>query len=83
MIEDCGGIWGFYDCMDEAEKFDLDAVNERLKSMEFGKFEESAGVSLDDWEKRQREEKDFFRKLFYDRIVIRKRIWLRLRSFTV
>ncbi len=68
MIEDCGGIWGFYDCMDEAEKFDLDAVNERLKSMEFGKFEELAGVSLDDWEKRQRDEKDFFRKLFYDRI---------------
>ncbi len=32
MIEDCGGIWGFYDCMEEAEPFDMDAVNEEFRS---------------------------------------------------
>lgn len=32
MIEDCGGIWGFYDCMEEAEPFDMEAVNEELRS---------------------------------------------------
>lgn len=32
MIEDCGGIWGFYDCMEDAEDFDMDAVNEEFRS---------------------------------------------------
>ncbi len=32
MIEDCGGIWGFYDCIEEAEPFDMDAVNEEFRS---------------------------------------------------
>ena len=32
MIEDCGGIWGFYDCEEEAEAFDMKAVNEEFRS---------------------------------------------------
>ena len=32
MIEDCGGIWGFYDHMDEAEEFDMEAVNEEFRN---------------------------------------------------
>ena len=28
MIEDCGGMWGFYDYIDEAEPFDMDGVNQ-------------------------------------------------------
>lgn len=31
MIEDCGGIWGFYDCMEEAEPFDLEALNAKFQ----------------------------------------------------
>ena len=27
LIEDCGGVWGFMECKDEAEEFDIDAVN--------------------------------------------------------
>ena len=27
MIEDCGGIWGFYECIEEAEPFDMEALN--------------------------------------------------------
>ena len=30
MIEDCGGIWGFYGWIDEAEPFDQEQMNERL-----------------------------------------------------
>lgn len=32
MIEDCGGIWGFYDCIEVAEEFDIDAVNKEFSS---------------------------------------------------
>ena len=32
MIEDCGGIWGFYDCIEEADPFDMNAVNEEFAS---------------------------------------------------
>jgi hypothetical protein len=32
MIEDCGGIWGFYDCIEDAEPFDMEAVNEEFSS---------------------------------------------------
>ena len=32
MIEDCGGIWGFYDYIDEAEPFDMDRVNQSLST---------------------------------------------------
>lgn len=32
MIEDCGGIWGFYDCIEDAEAFDMEAVNEEFRS---------------------------------------------------
>lgn len=28
MVEDCGGIWSFYDYIDEAEPFDMDGVNQ-------------------------------------------------------
>lgn len=34
MIEDCGGIWGFYEQIDEAEPFDMEAVNERFSTWE-------------------------------------------------
>jgi len=32
MIEDCGGMWGFYECQDEADDFDMDAVNKEFRS---------------------------------------------------
>ncbi len=35
MIEDCGGIWGFYEQIDEAEPFDMEAVNERFSTWNF------------------------------------------------
>lgn len=35
MIEDCGGIWGFEECREEAEEFDLEAVNDLFRSWEF------------------------------------------------
>lgn len=35
MIEDCGGIWGFYRYIDEAEDFDLEYANQELRMMEF------------------------------------------------
>ena len=42
MIEDCGGIWGFYDVIDQAEPFEMEKVNEYLKAhMKFSKFEGS------------------------------------------
>lgn len=30
--EDCGGIWGFYDYLDEATPFDMDGVNRLLST---------------------------------------------------
>lgn len=30
MIEDCGGIWNFYEYMDQAEPFDMEAVNKEF-----------------------------------------------------
>lgn len=42
MIEDCGGIWGFYDVIEEAEPFDMEESNTYLKEhMEFPVFESS------------------------------------------
>ena len=42
MIEDCGGIWGFYDVIEEAEPFDIEESNTYLKEhMEFPVFESS------------------------------------------
>ena len=32
MIEDCGGMWGFYEYIDEAEPFDMESVNQRLST---------------------------------------------------
>ena len=32
MIEDCGGIWAYEDCKDEAEPFDMEKVNEVFQS---------------------------------------------------
>ena len=31
MIEDCGGIWGFYAVIEEAEPFDIEESNTYLK----------------------------------------------------
>lgn len=36
MIEDCGGLWGFYDYIDEAREFDIEEANSWLKKVEFG-----------------------------------------------
>ena len=35
MIEDCGGIWGFYEYIEDADPFDIDAENQYLLQMEF------------------------------------------------
>lgn len=32
MIEDCGGIWGFYNCGEEPEEFDMEAVNKEFST---------------------------------------------------
>ncbi len=41
MIEDCGGIWGFYEVIDQAEAFDMEAANLYLeKQMVFPEFQE-------------------------------------------
>lgn len=32
MIEDCGGIWGFEECKEEAEEFDMEAVNAEFRT---------------------------------------------------
>lgn len=41
MIEDCGGIWNFYDYIDEAEPFDMEAVNKRLASWVYSEVVET------------------------------------------
>jgi len=38
MIEDCGGIWGYYDVIDEAQPFDMEAANAALACMPMGRF---------------------------------------------
>lgn len=38
MIEDCGGIWGYYDVIDEAQPFDMEAANAALARMPMGRF---------------------------------------------
>lgn len=38
MIEDCGGIWGFYDCIDDAEPFDLEEVNARFRTWDMAEM---------------------------------------------
>lgn len=41
MIEDCGGIWGFYEVIDQAEAFDMEAANLYMeKHMVFPEFQE-------------------------------------------
>lgn len=40
MIEDCGGIWGFYDCIDEAEPFDMEAVNAKFRTWDLAEMME-------------------------------------------
>ena len=32
MIEDCGGLWGFYEFIEQAETFDMDGVNREFES---------------------------------------------------
>ena len=32
MIEDCGGIWGFYNCIEDAEPFNIKALNKEFSS---------------------------------------------------
>ena len=69
MLEDCGGIWGFYEYIDEACEFDIDEANERLKHMEFDEFEEIAefddpeDFGEDDWMNSREEFEEFLRGL--------------------
>lgn len=53
MIEDCGGIWGFYSCMDEADEFDMEAVNEKFRTWNLPVAEPSDESTAfeDDWKK--------------------------------
>lgn len=32
MLENCGGLWGFYEVLDEAEPFDMESVNEEFET---------------------------------------------------
>ena len=48
MIEDCGGIWGYEDCKDEAEPFDMEKVNKIFQSWELPIAELSDDEFLDD-----------------------------------
>lgn len=45
MIEDCGGLWGFYDYIDDAEPFDIDAVNEKLSTWIYPVNDKKSSVS--------------------------------------
>lgn len=68
MIEDCGGIWGFSACMDEAVDFDIQEANERLKNMAFEEFEacnKTEKSRRDRWEEPW-EQEDALKKLFYE-----------------
>lgn len=42
MIEDCGGIYGFYNFIDKAEPFDMDAVNEKMSRWSLDQAEEGS-----------------------------------------
>lgn len=66
MIEDCGGIWGFYECMEEASDFDIDEVNASLKHMEFGECEEQKELDSDSLRNEREEMEDFLRELRYE-----------------
>lgn len=69
MIEDCGGIWNFYDYIDEAAEFDMNEANARLKHMEFEECQESGNpkeIGRDSWIGEQEELEDFFRELRYE-----------------
>ena len=63
MIEDCGGIWGFYEYIDEAEPFDMEAVNEKFRTWNLA---ETYPEEEDDWmadEDEYREAMEMFGKL--------------------
>lgn len=68
MIEDCGGIWEFYDCIDEADPFDMKGVNAQMKMcMQFPKAkrrEKSKKNELQDmaYDEYNREMKTIFQK---------------------
>lgn len=52
MIEDCGGIGGFYECADQAELFDMEAVNAKFRMWNMAEtadgegYEEEEGWSI-------------------------------------
>lgn len=48
LIEDCGGIWGFYDCIEEAQPFDKEEANEHLFQLVYPEtvFENSTESNL-------------------------------------
>ena len=55
MTEDCGGIWGFYNCINEAEPFDLEAVNSDFKNWSLPETNPESepydfDPDLDEWE---------------------------------
>lgn len=52
LIEDCGGIWGFYDCIEEALPFDVEEANEHLSQLVYPEavFKDSAESDMDESE---------------------------------
>lgn len=65
MIEDCGGIWGFKCYKDDADEFDLEAVNAEFSSWNIpiaepveelitfeDSYDEEMSVEFDEWEDR-------------------------------
>ena len=72
MLEDCGGIWGFYEYIEEACEFDIDEANERLKHMAFDEFvqivefDDPEDFGEDDWMNSREEFEEFLRGLQSD-----------------
>lgn len=52
MIEDCGGLWGFYEHIDEAEPFDVQETNKVLAGFHYpDEFDENADISMENLKK--------------------------------
>ena len=48
MIEDCGGLWGFYEILDESEPFDMEKVNEDFKTWNLAEVYPEPALVWDD-----------------------------------
>lgn len=76
MIEDCGGIWGFYNCIEEATPFDIEAVNKEFSSWMIPiaePIEELMGMYDEDDEEIDSEwEEDFFEEFIDEDNYVRQ-----------